>query len=50
VANPLNPYTLSSRNKLKAKADGSVNHYLQNENPRKDEKPNWLPANMAISF
>jgi hypothetical protein len=29
VANPLNPYKLSSSNKLKTKADGSVNHDLQ---------------------
>ena len=50
VANLLNPYAVSSRNKLKTKAESSANHYLQNENPRKDEKPNWLPANMGISF
>ncbi len=40
VANPLNRYTLSARNHLKENADGSVDLYLQSENPG----PNWLPA------
>jgi len=33
VANPLNRYTLSARNKLKTNPDGSVDLYLQNQNP-----------------
>ena len=44
VANLLNPYAVSSRNKLKTKAGSSANHYLQNEDPGKDEEFNWLPA------
>ncbi len=44
VANPLNRYTLSARNKLKHNADGSVDLYLQHENPGKDKESNWLPA------
>ena len=44
VANPLNRYTLSARNKLKKNADGSVDLYLQHENPGKDKESNWLPA------
>ena len=44
VANPLNRYTLSARNKLKHNTDGSVDLYLQNENPGKNKEPNWLPA------
>ena len=44
VANPLNRYTLSARNKLKHNADGSVDLYLQNEDPGKDKESNWLPA------
>jgi hypothetical protein len=44
VANLLNPYAVSSRNKLKTKDESSANHYLQNENPGKDEEFNWLPA------
>ncbi len=44
VANPLNRYTLSSRNKFKLNQDGSVDLYLQNESPGKDKEANWLPA------
>ncbi len=44
VDNPLNRYTLSLRNKLKANADGSVDLYLQAESPGKDKESNWLPA------
>ena len=44
VDNPLNRYTLSSRNKFKKNADGSVDLYLQNENPGKSKESNWLPA------
>jgi hypothetical protein len=44
VDNPLNRYTLSARNKLKVNADGSVDLYLQHENPGKDKVSNWLPA------
>ncbi len=44
VANPLNRYTLSARNKLKHNADGSVDLYLQHESPGKDKESNWLPA------
>lgn len=44
VDNPLNRYTLSARNKLKANADGSIDLYLQHDNPGKDKESNWLPA------
>ena len=44
VANPLNRYTLSQRNKLKANADGSVDLLIQHESPGKDLESNWLPA------
>ncbi len=44
VANPLNKYTVSPRNELKANADGSIDLYLQNESPGKDMESNWLPA------
>jgi hypothetical protein len=44
VDNPLNRYTLSQRNKLKANADGSVDLYIQNESPGNDKESNWLPA------
>jgi hypothetical protein len=44
VDNPLNRYTLSQRNKLKANPDGSVDLYIQAESPGKDKESNWLPA------
>jgi hypothetical protein len=44
VDNPLNRYTLSQRNKLKANADGSIDLYIQHESPGKDKESNWLPA------
>jgi hypothetical protein len=44
VDNPLNRYSISERNSLKANADGSVDLYIQNESPGKDKESNWLPA------
>jgi hypothetical protein len=44
VANPLNRYTLSQRDKLTPNPDGSVDLYLQNESPGADKEANWLPA------
>ena len=44
AANPLNRYTLSSRNQFTTNADGSVDLYLQHESPGADKESNWLPA------
>jgi len=44
VDNTLNRYTLSARNDLKKNADGSVDLYLQHENPGPEKESNWLPA------
>jgi len=44
VENPLNRYTLSQRNPLKKNADGSVDLYIQHENPGPEKESNWLPA------
>jgi len=44
VPNPLNKFTVSPRNNLKANPDGSVTLYFQNESPGKDKESNWLPA------
>jgi hypothetical protein len=43
-SNPLNRYTLSSRNALKHNADGSTDLYIQNESPGEPRESNWLPA------
>ncbi len=44
VPNPLNRYTLSERNALKANADGTIDLYLQKDNPGPEKESNWLPA------
>ncbi len=44
VPNPLNRYTLSARNKLKAEPDGTVELLIQASNPGPDKEANWLPA------
>jgi len=47
VPNPLNRYTLSSRNKFVTNADGSVDLYIQSDSPGKAKEANWLPAPKA---
>ena len=47
VANPLNRYTVSSRNKFVTNADGSVDLYIQSDSPGKAKEANWLPAPKA---
>lgn len=44
VANPINRYSISAREKLKANPDGSIDLHIQNESPGKDKEANWLPA------
>src|SRR5262245_21150785 len=44
VDNPLNRYTLSSRNELKPNADGSIDLYIQKDSPGSGKESNWLPA------
>lgn len=44
VTNPLNRYSISARQRLKANPDGSVDLYIQNESPGADKESNWLPA------
>jgi len=44
VPNALNRYTVSPRNHLKTNADGSIDLYLQKDNPGPDKESNWLPA------
>jgi hypothetical protein len=44
VANPLNRYSISARQDLKANDDGSVDLYIQHDSPGADKESNWLPA------
>ncbi|NKK61953.1 DUF1254 domain-containing protein [Rhizobium leguminosarum bv. viciae] len=44
VDNPINRYSISARQPLKANADGSIDLLIQNEDPGADKHSNWLPA------
>jgi len=44
VENPINRYSISARQNLKANPDGSVSLYIQNDSPGADKESNWLPA------
>lgn len=44
VENPLNRYSISPRQDLKANPDGSTDIYIQHESPGDDKESNWLPA------
>ena len=45
VENPLNRYSIGSRTAgLKQGADGSLEIYMQVDNPGPDKEANWLPA------
>jgi len=44
VANPINRYSISPRQNLKANPDGSVDIYVQKLLPGEDKESNWLPA------
>jgi hypothetical protein len=44
VANAINRYSISARQKLKSNPDGSVDLYIQNDSPGADKESNWLPS------
>jgi hypothetical protein len=44
VNNPLNRYSISARQDLKANPDGSTDLYIQKDSPGPDKESNWLPA------
>jgi hypothetical protein len=44
VANPINRYSISARQDLKANSDGSIDLYIQKDSPGPDKESNWLPA------
>jgi len=48
--NPINRFALGDRDKLKYNADGSLDIYVQRENPGKAKYSNWLPAPAKGNF
>ncbi len=44
VDNPINRYSISARQDLKANADGSVDLLIQHKSPGAGKEANWLPA------
>lgn len=44
VDNPINRYAIGDRSNMKLNADGSIDIYIQKENPGKEKVLNWLPA------
>lgn len=44
AANPINRFAIGDRNDLKFNNDGSLDIYVQRENPGKAKESNWLPA------
>ena len=44
VANPISRFAIGDRDDLKYNPDGSLDLYLQHENPGLDKESNWLPS------